>query len=162
MIVVADSGPIIHLSLIGRIDLLPALYGQILVPGLVYEEVVQHGASLPGSAELHEAGWASRVEPDTDSNLFGVLRAQLDPGETAAICVAVERGADLILSDDRPARLTATRLGIEVKGTLGVLVEAKRRGKLEAIAPALAALKQGGTWLSDQLVERILADAGEI
>lgn len=161
MIVVADAGPIIHLSLIGRIDLLPALYGRILVPELVYQEVVGQGTDLPGSAELDRAAWADRVDADTDSDLFGVLRAHLDPGESAAICVAVERGADLILSDDRPARLAATRLGIEVKGTLGILVEAKRRGRVEKIAPALAALKRGGTWLSDGLVERILADVGE-
>ncbi|MES1242034.1 MAG: DUF3368 domain-containing protein [Acidobacteriota bacterium] len=162
MIVVADAGPIIHLSLIGRIDLLPALYGRVLVPEPVYQEVVREGAALPGSAELDGADWAERVDPDPGSNLFEVLRAQLDPGETAAICLAVERGADLILSDDRPARLTAARLGIEVKGTLGILVEAKRRGELELIAPAIAALKREGTWLSDRLVERILAEAGEL
>jgi uncharacterized protein len=162
VIVVADAGPIIHLSLIGQVDLLPALYGRILVPEVVYQEVVGEGATLPGSIELDEADWADRVDPDTESNLFEVLRAQLDLGETAAICIAVERGADLILSDDRPARLTATRLGIEVKGTLGILVEAKRKGKMGVIAPALATLKQGGTWLSDRLVERILAEVGEL
>lgn len=161
MIVVADAGPIIHLSLIGRVDLLPALYGRVLVPGLVFQEVVLRGNGLPGSTELDRADWADRVDPDAESDLFGVLRAHLDPGEAAAICLAVERRADLVLSDDRPARLAAARLGIEVKGTLGILVEAKRSGRIEAIAPALAALKSGGTWLSDRLVERILADVGE-
>lgn len=162
MIVVTDAGPIIHLSLIGRIDLLPTLYGRILVPGLVYREVVRPGTDLPGSAELEGADWVDRVDPDADSGLFHLLRADLDPGEAAAICVAVERRADLILSDDLPARIRAARLGLQVKGTLGILIEAKRRGEIEAIAPALAVLKLGGTWLSDRLIERILADAGEL
>jgi predicted nucleic acid-binding protein len=162
VIVVADAGPIIHLSLIGRIDLLPTLYGRILVPGLVYQEVVRQGTGLPGSAELDGADWTDRVDPAPESSLFDLLRVHLDPGEAAAICVAVERGAGLILSDDRQARLTAARLGKEVKGTLGILVEAKRRGEIGAVAPALAALKRGGTWLSDRLVERILAEVDEL
>lgn len=71
MIVVADAGPIIHLSLIGRIDLLPTLYGRILVPGLVYREVVRPGSTdLPGSAELERADWFDRVDPDADYNLL--------------------------------------------------------------------------------------------
>ena len=57
MIVVSDAGPIIHLSLIGRIDLLPILYGRVLIPDLVYREVVQAGEGLPGSSELRDAEW---------------------------------------------------------------------------------------------------------
>lgn len=162
MIVVADAGPLIHLSLIGRIDLLPALYGRIVVPERVYREVVDQGEDLPGSAELRGADWIDLSSHSPDNHLFRLLQAQLDPGEAAAICLAQESRADLVLSDDRQARLAAERLGIRIKGTLGILVEAKRRGEIEALAPALAELKEKGTWLSERLVVRVLSEVGEL
>lgn len=162
MIVVTDAGPLIHLSLIGRIDLLSSLYGRVVVPELVYREVVDHGEELPGSTELRGADWIELAPHDPDHHLFRLLQAQLDPGEAAAICLAQQSRADLILSDDRQARLAAERLGIRVKGTLGVLVEAKQRGAIDVLAPALAELKRQGTWLSDRLVARVLSDVEEL
>ncbi len=162
MIVVADAGPLIHLSLIGRLDLLPALYGRILVPELVYREVVDLGADLPGSVELRAADWVDRSPHPPDHPLFPLLRSQLDPGEAAALCLAADRVAELILSDDRQARLAAERLGFPIKGTLGLLIEAKRRGEIDLLAPALTELKIRGTWLSDRLVARVLSEVGEL
>lgn len=161
MIVVADAGPLIHLSLVGRLRLLPVLYEQILVPDLVYNEVVKEGDALPGSAELRGADWIERVPHDPRAPLLQVLRAQLDPGEAAAIWVAVERKATLVLSDDRPARLATVQLGLAVRGTLGILVEAKRRGEIQEVAPVVTELRSRGVWLSDRLIARILAEAGE-
>lgn len=55
----------------------------------------------------------------------------LDSGETAALHVARELKADLLLMDERKGRAVAGRLGIAVTGTLGVLVEASRRGMVD-------------------------------
>ena len=162
MIVVADAGPIIHLSLVRLLRLLPGFYQQILVPDLVYNEVVVDGDTLPGSAELRRAKWVEVVPHAPEVPLFQLLRAQLDPGEAAAICLAVARKPALVLSDDRPARLTAEQLGLSVRGTLGILVEAKRRGEIAEVAPVVAELKSQGVWLSDGLVQRILSEAGEL
>jgi len=161
VIVVADAGPIIHLSQIHLLRLLPTLYEQILVPDLVYREVVAEGDALPGSAELRGAKWIQQVPHDPGASLFQLLRAQLDPGEAAAIWLAMERKAALVLSDDRPARLAAEQLGIAVRGTLGVLVEAKRRGEIPEVAPVLTELRSQGVWLSERLIERVLAEVGE-
>jgi len=161
VIVVADAGPLIHLSLVRLLRLLPILYEQILVPDLVYNEVVREGDTLPGSAELRGADWIELVPHDPGAPLLQLLRAQLDPGEAAAIWVAVERKAALVLSDDRPARLAAEQLGLTVRGTLGILVEAKRRGEIREIASVVKELRDRGVWLSEWLVERILAEVGE-
>jgi len=67
VIVVSDAGPIIHLSLVGRIDLLPSLYGQILIPDLVFKEVAQDGEGLTGSSELRNAEWAQLVSHDSQA-----------------------------------------------------------------------------------------------
>lgn len=161
MIVVADSGPIIHLSAVGRLGLLPALYGRVVVPRLVFDEVVVAGAQLPGSSELAAAAWVDVVESDVTDPLFLALREELDPGESAALAHATQRAARLMLVDDRKARLAAQRLGVAVRGTLGVLIEAKRRGELERIAPVVDALVASGLWLSPAVIATALARAGE-
>ena len=57
-----------------------------------------------------------------------VLLAQLDPGESEAISLAAEVGADAVLIDDRAGRREATRRGLKVAGTLSVLDEADQAG----------------------------------
>jgi uncharacterized protein len=159
--VIADAGPLIHLSLIGKIDLLPTLYGRIVIPDLVYQEVVTAGEGLAGSREVREADWIEVVEHDPRADLFRLLRGQLDPGEAAAIWLATDRKAELILSDDRPARLAAERLGFRIQGSLGILSEAKHRGLLPALAPLLYELLEKGVWLSNELIQKILGESGE-
>jgi uncharacterized protein len=161
VIVVADAGPLIHLSLVGKLELLPLLYGRILIPDLVYQEVVQKGEGLAGSTEIRTADWVDIIPHDSAAHLFRLLRAEIDPGEAAAIWLAVEQQAEWVLSDDRQARWSAERLGFKVRGTLGILAEAKRRGLLSRIAPFLHELKAQGVWLSEGLIEKVLRSLGE-
>jgi uncharacterized protein len=162
VIVVADAGPIIHLSRVGCLDLLPALYGRLLIPSSVYDEVVQAGTGLAGSAELKGAAWADLVPHDSSSAMFAHLRSRLDVGEAAAICLATERHADLILSDDREARDVAREMKFPIKGTLGILIEGKQRGDVTHLTPLLHDLKAKGTWLSEALIQEVLRKVGEI
>jgi uncharacterized protein len=160
VIVVADAGPLIHLSLLGRIDLLPTIYGRILVPDLVYKEV-QAGEGMAGASEVKDASWIDVVQHEPEADLFRSLQAQLDPGEAAALWLGTERQADWILSDDRQARLAAERLGLQVRGTLGVLAEAKRRGLVPELSSLLRQLKAEGVWLSERLIQAVLLECGE-
>jgi len=161
LIVVADAGPIIHLSLIGHLNLIPALFGRVVVPRRVYEEVVQTERELPGSEELRNATWADLHEADVRPELSRLLESHLDSGEAAAIALALDLGADLVLSDDRQARLAAERLELRVRGTLGILLEARRQGRVPELAPLLIELRSKGVWLSGKLIERVLQEAGE-
>jgi predicted nucleic acid-binding protein len=161
LIVVSDAGPLIHLSLIGALDLLSGLHGRILIPDLVYGEVVQAGAGLAGSIEVAKADWIEVVEHDPESDLFHLLRTQLDAGEAAAIWLSVQRKAEWFLSDDRQARVAAEALGFRVRGSLGVLAEAKRGGLLPAVAPLLRQLQDHGVWLAEDLIGKVLRDLEE-
>jgi uncharacterized protein len=161
VIVVADAGPLIHLSAAGQFDLLRELYDRVVVPREVYDEVVVKGRGLPGSAELAAATWIELSEPRTESLLFRILREDLDPGESAALAVAMERKADLVLLDDRKGRIAAERLGLVVRGTVGIFLEAKRKGRMERIGPLLEMLRESGIWLSDAVIETALRQAGE-
>jgi len=161
LIVVSDAGPLIHLSQAGAFGLLQGLYRRILIPDLVYGEVVKSGQGLAGSSEVAGADWIEVAEHDPAAHLFRLLRNQLDPGEAAAIWLAVDRKAQWFLSDDRPARLAAETLGLQVKGSLGVLMEAKRAGLVPSVAPVLRQLQDCGVWLSEDLILRVLQDLGE-
>jgi len=82
------------------------------------------------------------------------------PGECAAIARALQIGAGL-LADDQAARQCASELGIQVVGTLGVLILAKRAGHLDAIRPLVERLRAGGQRLSHAAVSQALGAAGE-
>jgi uncharacterized protein len=161
VIVVADSGPIIHLGLLGLLDLLPELFGRVVVPRAVYHEVVVQGAGEPGSAELESARWADVQDVNEDTPLHRVLRRELDAGESAVLCLAVQLSAALVLMDERAGRGLAKQLGLTVRGTLGILAQAKRQGRIEALSPLLKQLVARGIWLSPGLIHEVLTSVGE-
>jgi hypothetical protein len=161
VIVVGDASPLIALSAVARLDLLRELFGTVLIPEAVYVEIVKSGAGLPGAKEVDEAEW---ITPRAVGNtgFVKVLGLDLDPGESEAIVLALETGADLLLMDERKARRTATRLGLKVAGTLGFLVLAKQAGLLQEIRPVLDALiKQAGLRIGTGVYQQTLHLAGE-
>jgi predicted nucleic acid-binding protein len=89
------------------------------------------------------------------------LADNLDPGEAAAIALALLRGADLLLIDDLDGRRAATARGLSIRGTLGVLVEATRAGLLPALRPALDTLLGAGFRLDERLARLALEAVGE-
>ena len=161
MVVVADSGPIIHLSQVGLLELLPSLFKRVLVPSKVYQEVVIDGAGLPGALELKAAIWV-QVTETTINPKYSILLHSLDAGEVAAISLASNTPESRLLIDDQAGRHIAQQLKIPVVGTLGILLAAKRKGLVGEIAPVLAQLQKCDFWLSKGIVQRVLEEAGEV
>jgi predicted nucleic acid-binding protein len=161
VIIVADAGPLIYLSEVGALHLLRDLYGSVLIPRAVYDEVVVRGHGEPGSAEVASSSFIQVSDSPLASPLRMSLLMELDAGEAAAITLAVEQRADLVLVDERKGRAVAQRLGLRVRGTLGVLVEAKRRGHVGLVEPILARLVGAGFRISTTVRDEILRSAGE-
>jgi hypothetical protein len=161
VIVVADAGPLIHLAAIGQLELIHRLSPEVLVPQAVFDEVVVRGVGLPGAAEVGAAVWIRVVTPKRGDVVAALLGGGLHLGEAQAIAVAVEFGADRLLIDERQGRLTAEAMGVAVVGSIGILIAAKVRGDLPALAPHLLALRASGLWLSDGLIARVLSSVGE-
>lgn len=159
IVVVADTGPIISLDAVEQLDLLRKLYGKVLLPRRVADELAAKPASPGASAPTLPWMVVSEVEPE--DAVLRLLSASLDAGEAAAVALSAKLNADLCLIDERAGRAAAERLGLTVKGTLGVLLEGKRAGHLEELRPLLAQLRQAGTHMSDELVAQVLAAAGE-
>jgi predicted nucleic acid-binding protein len=86
---------------------------------------------------------------------------QRSPRRAAAIALALENRADLVLLDERKGRKVARRLGLSVRGTLGVLVEAKKRGHVALVGPVLDRLVRAGFRVSDAVKDEIRRSAGE-
>jgi predicted nucleic acid-binding protein len=158
-LVVVNTTPIIALSLIGELDLLRLLYGQVLVPPSVEAEVLAGGRGGTGRSELQEAAWLRIVSLQDPSRAD--LLADLDRGEAEVIALAQELNADLAIIDERLARRHARRLGLTLTGTLGVLLKAKQLGYVKFVAPLVDQLRQDGIRLSDVVVAEVLALADE-
>lgn len=158
--IVCNSGPLIALSFIDSLPLLRELYRQVLVPEAVLREVVESGAGRTGAREVASAAWLQRVAESESPD--PLLAKELGPGEAAVIATAHQRGARLVLLDERRARRIAEQAyGLRVRGTAGVLVSAKRAGLVALVRPLLLKMSERGYFLSERLVARACEEAGE-
>ncbi len=154
---VSDAGPLIHFSWIGRLDLLKQLFDEVIAPIAVRDEVLRAGPDIPGATALRDAiaaGWPA-VRPVADRAAVAGLLPELDRGEAEAIVLMREADADIVLLDDGRARDLATRQGLPLTGTLGLLRTARDRGLIPAVSPLLAELRRRGFRISDELVELV-------
>jgi len=156
--IVADSSVLIVLAKIGRLDLLRDLFGHVTVPDVVWREVTGEG-DRPGAMVVAAEAWIEVVQPDRA--LAIAHEVLVDAGEAAAIAVAQRLPSCLLLLDDARGRRLALRLGITIKGTLGLLVMAKQRGLLTEVRPLIDELERNGLFLSGELRALTLRAARE-
>lgn len=75
--------------------------------------------------------------------------------------LALEAPGSVAILDDGPARRVAGQLGIAFTGTLGLLLDAKKRGLIVAVTPVLNELERHDFNMSPRIREGILKVAGE-
>lgn len=161
MIVVSNTSPLTNLAAIGQFHLLHRLYNQIHIAYGVWEELQADGQRWPGYDEVASADW---IEQHTVHNLalVRVLQRDLDFGEAQTIALALECGANWVLMDEREGRHAAQRLGLQVIGIIGMLLEAKAQHHIEQIVPLLEKLRHNaGFYISDALYQKARDLAGE-
>ena len=141
--VVADTSPLFYLAKLNHLELLRDLYGKVHIPPEVWRETLAGGRLVPELAPLFLAaktdGWLVIEElwtAITDSEILA-----LDAGECEAIGLARQLGATLLVIDEKRGRAVATRFGLTVTGTLGVLVSAKQRGWIPTLKTELSKLR---------------------
>lgn len=149
----------IHLSRIGQVTLLRQLYAEILVPNAVADEVVRHVADELGAGLA--SGWLKRAKPIDLARVDQIERDLGGRGEAEVIGVALEIESAIVLIDERAARAYARSRGLQVRGTLGVVLHAKRRGLIERATPLLDDLRRSGFWLDDSTYRRARELASE-
>jgi len=146
-VVVADTSPILYLHLIGEIDVLPALFGEIHLPTAVYNELCHPAAPAALRVWALTAPAAGLADPET---------ALLDDGERAAIALAELIHADLVLMDERKGVRVSLQKGFEGTGTLGILDLAARRGLID-LAECFERLKATNFRYRPAMLDDILA-----
>jgi uncharacterized protein len=161
VIVVSNTSPLTNLAAIGQFPLLQKLYGEIKIATGVWHELNAGGRIWPGSVEVSNASWI--VQHDVENlQMVTALRRDLDRGEAESIVLALELEADLILLDERDGRNAARRLGLQVVGVLGVLLEAKATGLITAVRPHIDDLRQdAGFYVSNSVYRSVLHLAQE-
>lgn len=161
MIVVSNTSPLTNLAAIERLDLLRQLYGEVYMPIGVWDELNAGAQGWPGRDQLARAGWVHQQDVENQALVTALCR-DLDRGESEAMALALELGADLLLLDEREARRAAKRLGLTFVGVLGVLLGAKAKGLIPAIRPVTDALQQRAGFLSADVRRRALSLGDEI
>jgi len=161
MIVVSNTTPLIGLASIERFGLLQDLFGEIIISQAVYDESVIAGRDEGGARrEVAAAAWITTIEIK-DRLAVEVLLDELDLGEAETIVLARELKADWVLMDERKGRRKLGQLGVPKIGTVGILLLAKNRGLITAIAPEIERLRLRGFTLSQAIVDAILEEAKE-
>jgi predicted nucleic acid-binding protein len=156
---VVDSSPLIVLAKTGHLALLRLAGHPVLVPRAVEQEVHRGGPNDPAAQALGRTTWLQVVDPGP---VPAVLQPYgLDAGETAVLTWALAQPGTEALLDDLPARRCAAVLGIPHRGTVALVIEARRQGLLPAARPVLEQLRQAGLRLSDQVLNQALALVGE-
>jgi len=153
-VAVSDTGPLRYLVLIEAVDVLPRLFSRVLIPEVVAVELSRPATPLPVRQWLATSpAWLERhsVTPSA-----GEFPPRLGAGERAAIGLAQATRASVLLLDDRAAIAEARARGLEVTGTLGVLVRAAQLGLID-LRSAFARLKATNFRYRPQLLDALLA-----
>jgi hypothetical protein len=160
---VSNRSPLILYAKIERLDLLHAVFSEVLIPPAVWVEVVEGGSDRAGASEVSSSAWIKIRELSSRSQQHSGLIPPLDLGESEAIMLAQELRPDYpIILDDLNARRIARSRGLEVIGSASVLLRAKRRGIVPSIAPLVDQLEAAGLYLSESLYRDLLLEADEL
>jgi len=157
--IVVNTSPWISLSVCGQICLLERLYRDVYVPMSVRDEIVAGGRRGVGVHELEGSPWI-KIGKVSDIEKIKLLH-ELDQGEAEVIILAKEKEINQVLIDERVARMQAKVLGLNVIGTLGLLLKAKKEGLLSSVKPSIDKILESGIWIKEDIAMGILKDAGE-
>lgn len=152
MIIISDTSPLCYLILIDCIDILPKLYDQIIIPELVYEELITQGSPKKVKEYLkNKPDWLiiKNHQEKVDLEL-----EKLDKGERSAIILAEQINADLIILDEKLARKIAKSRKLKIIGLLGILYDGCLAGLIEV--NKFKDLEETNFFISSKLLEDII------
>lgn len=156
---ISNTSSLILLHAVGHLNWLAVLFEEVWVPTEVVDELAAgqaEGYPAPALEALPFIRVATPRHPPSEW-----LALDLGPGELAAMTLALENRAHIVLLDDALARRVALAAGLTVWGTLRLILEAKATGEIDSIVAVLDELVDAGMWLTDDIRARLLRLAGE-
>jgi predicted nucleic acid-binding protein len=158
-VVISNTSPVFYLHQIGRLEVLRDIYGTVIIPPGVERELEAGAAKGLDIPSISRTTWLE-VQPLKSGSRLPVV-PDLGSGEAEVIALGLEHQNSLVIIDDELGRRIARLNQLRLTGTLGVLLRAKAKGLVAELGPLMDSLKARGMRLSDALVQRVLAEAGE-
>lgn len=156
---VVNASPLICLSRAGLTGLLREAAATVMVPAAVAREILARGPRDPAAEILVNTPWLEQVDdPPVPPS---VLAWDLGNGESAVLAWALAHPGACAVIDDLQGRRCAESLGIPLRGTVGLVLRARRSETIGSVRDALDRLRIGGMYLSDRVVAQVLKEAGE-
>jgi uncharacterized protein len=157
--VIVDTSPLQYLHQLGLLDLLPDFYGEILIPESVVREIAAGRALGVALPELNTLPWI-KVRKVVGLAVLPLV-SDLGAGEREVLALALEADQPLVVLDDALARRVARRLDLDLTGTLGLLLKAKKAGRIARLEPLLDRLEALNFRLDPDTRLSVLRLAGE-
>lgn len=158
--VVCNTGPLIALAVVHRVGILRDLFGGVMIPNEVRDELLAGTRGKDDVTTALKAGWLRTMQ--LAEPLDPMLDDVLDVGEAAVILLARQIRADWVILDERKGRKIAADIyGLHVVGTARLAVEAKRQRLLPNVGEMLSEMRGNGYWISDGIVRIARRLAGE-
>jgi len=159
-VIVVNASPIIALIAgIGDLSLLDRLYDRVVVPLEVCNEITADNHLHFGADIFASANWIEK--PDGNIKISLLLLNLLDIGEAAVIQTAMNMGIGLVCIDDAAGRRVARLNGLDITGSMGILLRGKKLGHVPFLKPVLDSMINRGIWISRELYVKVLDEAGE-
>jgi predicted nucleic acid-binding protein len=152
--IIGDSSALVALAVMDRLALLEEIFDEIFIPQAVYDEVSIDNKPQSLKLKLFLADKIIQVKLD-------ISKMGLGQGELEAITLYQNTKADFLLIDDRRAKNFAKLNGIQVIGSLGVILLAKEKGLLESVKSEFKKLSDSNLFISQSLIDKILREVGE-
>ena len=159
MIVVSDTTPLISLLKIDRIDLLEKLFGQVLIPQAVFEELTADERFKLEADQISSKQFII-VKAVQNSESASILKRAtgLDQGESEAIVLTDELNADVLLMDEAKGRAVSSQMGLKIMGTIGILMAAYEEKALSAddVKWCIEGLQNAGRHISQKHYQMLI------
>lgn len=156
MVVVSDTTTICNLFLIDKLWILEKIYGEVIIPTGVHEEL-ESMKNQPSIIEYIEMNDWIQTKSVSNNSLTEILMLTLDKGESQAISLAKELNANLIIIDEVQGRKIAQQMNLKVIGLLGILIQAKQENLIKSVTLIMDELKlKAGFWISAELYMKVL------
>lgn len=160
MIVVSDTTPLISLLKINRIDLLEKLFGDVLIPQAVFDELTVDERFRLEADEIRQKKFIV-VKPVNNPESASILKraAGLDQGESEAIVLSDELKADLLLMDEAKGRNVSAQMGLRIMGTIGILMAAYEEHELtsDEVRECVNGLQRAGRHIGQRHYQMLLS-----
>jgi len=158
--IVVNASPIVALIAgIGDLTLLNKLYDKVIVPFEVCNEITVENNLRFGAEIFDSVKWIEK--PEENIKIEPLLLNLLDRGEAAVIQTAINKNIKLVCIDDAVGRRVARLNNLEITGSLGIILRGKKLKYIHNIKPVLDSMIARGIWISRELYERVLYEAGE-